>query len=167
MVPGYGGREGFSVYQTHDMMGSDQRVDAYSQAGLSRACAEMIHALTHNTTAAELHQMGFLKIEVDRGGEKVVMVVVKLSGRRISFADIEHMMCKIYLSVASYRGSRSWSIPNPWRAHCHPSKNESTFANPKIVQIFQEAVDSFKSMYNSGKLDSLSEPFVMSVDIKI
>jgi hypothetical protein len=88
------------------------------------------------------------------------VVVVRLSGRRIAAVDVEHMMCKIYLAVASYRGSRAFSLPNPCRPHCHPTPSEDIFDKPSLKKIFQEARDSFKNAFKRKTLDCLQEPFL-------
>jgi hypothetical protein len=132
------------------------RVKVHDQEQLAEVCKEVLLYIENDLTKEDLTQMG-LEREVVAGEN---FVLVKLSGRRIFSIDIEHMMCKVYLAAAAYRGSRSFSVPSPWRPHCHPTPSTDIFCDQGIKDIFAEAISSFSGAYEKGTLDSLSEPFL-------
>ena len=96
-------------------------------------------------------------------------VRVKLTGRVVSMNDIEHMLCKIYLSCARSRGSRSRGVARPWRNFCWPPKRADTVGSTymedmisgTIIMEFERAVTSMEE--GSGvesQLRPLEHPFL-------
>ena len=126
VISGYGGKQGFSIFdgesayikgKTSKRVRNSGRIDVNDQEQLAQVCNKVLDYIQTQLTNDDLCQMGLEKVDID--GAPVV--VVKLSGRSIFSVDVDHMMCKVYLAVAAYRGSRSCSVPSPWRAHCHLS----------------------------------------------
>jgi hypothetical protein len=169
IVTGYGSREGFSIYHLGNEKKAggirkrkrgDYFIDVYDQEDLHLVSREFLTYMEKELNEDDLIQMGLERMNIGVGANKKSVVVVRLSGRRIAAVDVEHMMCKIYLAVASYRGSRAFSLPNPCRPHCHPTPSEDIFDKPSLKKIFQEARDSFKNAFKRKTLDCLQEPFL-------
>jgi hypothetical protein len=170
IVTGYGGKEGFSVFcsetdcvenPTRKRGKKPWKVDTDCQDQLRNVCLEILRYIEKELSDEDLKQLGLIRIN----GKGDTYVAVVLSGRRITTFDVEHMMCKIYLAVAAYRGSRSFSVPTPWRPHCHPTASPDVFTNPAVAQIFNDAIFSFESELKKGSLDALVEPFLFKHEL--
>jgi hypothetical protein len=164
IITGYGGREGFSIFCTStDFLSTKKRnrgqrsgrVDVRCQDQLRHVCTDILNYIEHELSADDLIQLGLEKIKTTDGEH----VIIRLTGRRIFSIDVEHMMCKVYLAVAAYRGSRSFSVPAPWRPHCHPTASTDIFTSTSIKQIFMDSITSFETSFVNGSLDTLVEPF--------
>ena len=83
-------------------------------------------------------------------------VVVKLTGRKFSFLDMEHMLCKLYLFLNKKSPSRMQSVqPNYHLCQCHPARYNTEDLDPLRVQggygwdtehIAGDAKTSFEAM---------------------
>jgi hypothetical protein len=165
IVTGYGGKEGFSVFcsesdnvnrKTKKRGKMNGKIDINCQEQLRNVSMEILEYMEKTLGDEDLKQMGLVRIT----GKRDTYVAVQLTGRRITSADVEHMMCKVYLAVVAYRGSRSFSVPTPWRPHCHPTASPDIFTNPAVADIFKGAIFSFESEFKKCTLDALVEPFL-------
>ena len=85
-----------------------------------------IHAI-HNLSDLELAVMGLYK----QDGH----VLVRLTGRPISYLDLEHLLCKIYLYFKK-KGPAAMRIPKPQLdvCHCHPARYNCDALDPRNVK---------------------------------
>jgi hypothetical protein len=125
-------------------------------------CRKLVECLEATLTPFDLAILGLEKKTADR-------VRVKLTGRIVSLNDIEHMLCKIYLSCTRSRGSRNRGVARPWRNFCWPPKRADTVGcihmeNIMFGSIIQEFERSVAAMLEGSVevcyLRALEHPFL-------
>lgn len=109
VVPGYGGREGASVF-------------LQSKGSKSVTVAEALEIIVervqgnHNPLSEYwLQACGYYRSKNDK------MVRLKVNGRRFGYVDAEHWLCKVYCHLIKTTGSRLCSVqPTASKPYCHP-----------------------------------------------
>jgi hypothetical protein len=108
------------------------------------------------------------EVETKRGGNATVptkKIITKFfimtSDRELSDVDVEHFMCKLYLLLHRYRGTRAYSLPSPLRAFCHPIPNDKDILknNPCFIGIMNGMVINFERTVSSTMISPMRDPF--------
>ena len=167
--PGYGGRQGFLAIDHNSLLGRSCKGAGYnswnekhSPAIFMEVCRKLVESVDGKLTPLDLALLGLEKMDDKR-------VRRRLTGRIVSLNDIEHMLCKIYLSCARSRGSRNRGVARPWRNFCWPPKRADTVGCVNMENImsgiiiveFEKAVTA---MLDGSELESplrpLEHPFL-------
>ena len=164
IVLGHGGKEGFSVMGKSlglltkpptAKSSSEERLRYWIAVG---KCSKRIREfVAKSMSEEELTELGLIKI----GG----IVTIIANGRHFSDTDVEHMMCKLYLLLQRYRGSRAFSNPAPWRPHCHPTISRDFYdIGSGLDAICCFAIISFRKRCQddtSGSMSDFKAPFTV------
>jgi hypothetical protein len=67
-------------------------------------------------------------------------VVVRLTGKAFGLTDVEHMLCKVYLSCTRARGSRNHGVSRAWRNFCWPPKQKDTVWSQHLVDTVNKYI---------------------------
>ena len=162
---GYGGKQGYialdhSVLMERDCSGPGYKRwhNDHSPKLLIEACQKLRGNLENEVDDVHLSLMGLRKT-----GNKVR---VRLTGRRLGLNDVEHMLCKVYLSCTRARGSRAHGTSRAWRNFCWPPKRQDTVCsthlkdtiNQFIINRYESAILE-PSETGCGGLHVLGHPF--------
>jgi len=112
--------------------------------------ADIIMRRLSELTDEELAVMGLYRSKKDKD------IRVLLIQRKVSYIDIEHMLCKLYLffNKKSPPGMQALQ-PNYDQPHCHPAKYNAASLNPLLVKGIDTTVQNIaeKSMAAFDKID--------------
>lgn len=90
-------------------------------------------------------------------------VVVKLNGRKLSIADMEHFLCKLHIIRQRSHSCRSISLkPRLTEAHLHPVLFPVGIDWPiHVYKYFIECTEAFEYMVDHNKLPPLNKAFYL------
>jgi hypothetical protein len=164
---GYGGKQGFIALDHSECMkrecvgpGYKKWHETHSPPLLQEACKKLKATLDLDIDEVHLSMMGLKR-------QDSTHVVVAMTGRRLSFTDIEHMLCKVYLSCTRARGSRNHGASRAWRNFCWPPKLKYTVwsahleatINKYIIETYEQVILQ-PSDRKCGGLMELDHPFL-------
>jgi hypothetical protein len=163
---GYGGKQGFIALDHAEIMnrecvgpGYKRWNDKHSPLLLVEACNNLKGQLENEVDEVHLALLGLERTK-DRG------VVVRLTGRQLRLTDIEHMLCKVYLSCTRTRGSRNHGASRAWRNFCWPPKRKNTVWSKHLEDTIQQYIlDTYErvllqpSATGCGGLWAIEHPF--------
>ncbi len=107
--------------------------------------------------------MGLERAEIS-GGKTAVHI--RLNGRPLNVADIEHFLCKVYIGVAKTISSRSRSkTPQCSRPGLHPINFDSTTGPPwddeQVTRILEDGVNAYEEATKAGIISHTPDCFLI------
>jgi len=81
---------------------------------------------------------------IDEDGKLVL--VVRYNGRQLNLFDIDHICCKLYLNLTRTVGTKTFSEPDCWSSHCHPTRMELLTNEQK--ENFEQMMAAYEALTN-------------------